>query len=198
MALPGAQLTVPVAASKTILSGSLHEGARIVFQLTGTERDALNIGQLNLRTRSWEYGPRYLAPVFEIQSTQSLADGMYPLGTLAKVGEGSLADIVVECDKLVNADSPTRISNLGGTLCLVVGEADYETLLAKSSLYETVWTLDFEAPSANNYGFRVASGGVESMAQDERTDGSHYFHIYQSIIRIMIELFYMHCIYHFY
>ena len=165
-------------ATVTLDTLNLHEGARIVFQLNGTERDALNIGQLNLRTRSWEYGPRYLAPVFEIQSTQSLADGMYPLGTLAKVGEGSLADIVVECDKLVNVDSPTRISSHSGNLYLVVGETDDEGLYVDKPFYDPVWTLDFEAPSANNYGFYIASGGVGSMAQDERTDGSHYFHIF--------------------
>lgn len=158
----------------------LHEGARVVFQMNGTEHDAVNIGQLNLRTRNWEYGPKYLAPVFEIQSAKPLADGMYPLGALKTMGRGSdLKDIVVEGVTLVNGQSPVQLVQKSGMMYLAVGELDDNGEVVDKSFYETVWTLDFEEASTNNYGFVVQSGGVESMAQTEHADGSHFFHIYQ-------------------
>lgn len=47
------------------------------------------------------------------------------------------------------------------------------------SVPRTVFELDFEETSDNNYGFTVAAGSVETMAQVLRNDGTHMFHIYQ-------------------
>ena len=158
---------------------NLHEGSRVVFQINGSEHDAIQVKKLNLRIRNWQYGPKYLAPVFEIQSATPLGEGMYPLGTLVSMGEGSLDDIIVECDNLNDASSPVRISLNNGILYLVVGECDSNGNLIDKPFYETVWTLDFEQSSTNNYGFYLSTGGVESMAQTELTDGTHYFHVFQ-------------------
>ena len=164
-------------ATATIDTLNLHEGARVVLQLAGDQSDAIVVKQLNLRTRSWSYGPRYLAPVFEIVSATPLADGMYRLGSLEAVGQGSLEDIVVECSNLLNSTSALQIVNEGGKLYLVVGEyVDPDE--RDDSFYETVYELDFEEESSDNYGFRIAAGGVNTMRQEALGDDSHFFHIY--------------------
>ena len=159
---------------------NLHEGSRIVFQLDGDSHDAVNIGLLNIRKRDWTYGPQYLAPVFEIQAASPLVTGLYPIGTMAEVGEGSLSDIIVECDNLSDASYALRVIEEEGTLYLAV--EDYDQPEPNLPFYDTVWKLDFEDPSTDNYGFRVANGVVEAMQQTERTDGSHYFHIFLGYI----------------
>ena len=164
-------------ATATIDTLNLHEGARVVLQLAGDQSDAIVVKQLNLRTRYWSYGPRYLAPVFEIASTTPLADGMYRLGSLEAVGQGSLEDIVVECSNLLNSTSALQIVCEGGKLYLVVGEyVDPDE--RDDSFYDTVYELDFEEESNDNYGFRIAAGGVGMMRRETLSDESHYFHIY--------------------
>ena len=157
---------------------NLHEGSRIVFQLDDDNKDALNIGQLNIRKRNWTYGPQCLTPVFEIQSASPLTKGLYPIGTLAEVGEGSLSDIIVECDNLSDSSLAVRVIEEEGILYLAVGDNDQPE--PNLPFYDTVWKLDFEEPSSDNYGFRVAAGDVGAMVQTEKTDGSHYFHIFLS------------------
>ena len=164
-------------ATATIDTLNLHEGARVVLQLAGDQSDAIVVKQLNLRTRFWSYGPKYLAPVFEIVSATPLADGMYRLGSLEAVGQGSLEDIVVECSNLLNSTSALQIVSEGGKLYLVVGEyVDPDE--RDDSFYETVYELDFEEESSDNYGFRIAAGGVGMMRRETLSDESHYFHIY--------------------
>ncbi|MBR0433295.1 MAG: rhamnogalacturonan lyase [Bacteroidaceae bacterium] len=164
-------------ATATIDTLNLHEGARVVLQLSAGESDAIVVRQLNLRKRSWSYGPKYLAPVFEIRSTTPLADGMYRLGTLQAVGQGSLEDIVIECPNLLNSASDLRIVCENSKLYLVVGEY-VEPDERDTSFYEMVYELDFEQESADNYGFRIAAGGVGVMRRETLSDESHYFHIY--------------------
>ena len=137
-------------AMATVDTLNLHEGARVVFQLADTQSDALAVKQLNLRTRSWSYGPKYLAPVFEISSTTPLADGMYRLGSLEEVGQGSLEDIVVECTNLLNSTSDLQIVCENSKLYLVVGEyvdpdeRDY-------SFYEKVYEQTFDDQTATGW-----------------------------------------------
>lgn len=67
----------------------MHEGSRMVFQIdpANSQSDKVNIGTLNLRTRSgeaWEdYGPEYLKPVIQIVANSSLGNGnKFTLGSL--------------------------------------------------------------------------------------------------------------------
>jgi autotransporter-associated beta strand protein len=67
---------------------NMHEGSRMVIQIdpANSQSDQVNIGTLNLRTRSgdaWEnYGPEYLKPVIQIAANSSLGAKKYTLGTL--------------------------------------------------------------------------------------------------------------------
>ena len=164
-------------ATATIDTLTMHEGARIVLQLSDTQHDAIVVKQLNLRTRNWEYGPQYAAPVFEIRSTYNLDNGMYKIGTLGSVGEGSLSDIVVECASLLDSQTERQIVCENGKLYLVIGEY-LSPEERDDSFYETMYDLDFETESDNNYGFHILAGGVASMKQEARGDGTRFFHIF--------------------
>lgn len=78
-------------ATATIGTLNMHEGSRIVFQIdpANSLSDQVNIGTLNLRTRSgeaWEnYGPDYLKPVIEIDAKSDLGNEKYTLGTLTSL-----------------------------------------------------------------------------------------------------------------
>ena len=137
-------------ATVTIDTLNLHEGARVVLQLDNAQSDAIVVKQLNLRTRSWSYGPKYLAPVFEIVSSTPLADGMYRLGTLGEVGQGSLEDIIVECSNLLNSSSNLLIVCENGKLYLVVGE--YVSPDERDdSFFETVYEQTFDDQMASGW-----------------------------------------------
>lgn len=76
-------------ANANISTLNMHEGSRMVFQIdpASSQSDQVNIGTLNLRTRSgeaWEnYGPEYLKPVIQIVANSSLGYGnKFTLGTL--------------------------------------------------------------------------------------------------------------------
>lgn len=114
--------TTPDYATTNIHTLNLHEGARILFQIDATsgKSDSIHIHELNIRKQTWTNGPKYLAPVLEIQSTKPLPYGMYKLGTLASVGKGSsLDDIIVE-----GCASAARLMVEDNTFYLMVGSAE--------------------------------------------------------------------------
>ena len=75
-------------ATSTISILNMYEGSRMVIQIdpANNQSDQVNIGTLNLRTRSgdaWEnYGPEYLKPVIQIAASSNLGAKKYTLGTL--------------------------------------------------------------------------------------------------------------------
>lgn len=82
---------------------NLHEGSRVILDIdpSSTEQyasDVLNLGTLSVRKQNWQYGPEYLAPVFEFNFKNNLTPGSYPIGTLSEISEGSLDDIILEGD----------------------------------------------------------------------------------------------------
>lgn len=87
-----------VASIKTL---NLHEGSRVILDIDPKledehSSDILNLETLSIRKRDdWQYGPEYLAPVFEFNFKTPLTPGSYPIGTLTSV-EGNLEDIILE------------------------------------------------------------------------------------------------------
>lgn len=80
---------------------TVKEGSRIVFDINGAGNasgDKMDItGFVSVRKRDWRYGPKYNAPVFQINSGEKLAAGDYELGSFTgTVTYGSLSSIVVE------------------------------------------------------------------------------------------------------
>lgn len=93
------------AGSVTIGSLTLGYGSRVVLDVNGsseTEHDWLNATTLTLDTdkvgnEAWEnYGPQYIAPVFQIRIGSSLSNGLHPLGNVETI-HGDLSKVVTEC-----------------------------------------------------------------------------------------------------
>ena len=148
---------------------TLKEGSRVVFDINGTSNasgDKLGITTLNIRKQSWQYGPQYLAPVFQFNSPSALAPGKYELGTVGSVASGSLSNIIIEAN--VASGSTASLSLESGVLYLKVS----------GTAYTQAYKLDFESASSNNYGFAVAAGSVANMDQVAESSGNHFFHIY--------------------
>ena len=148
---------------------TLKEGSRVVFDINGTNNasgDKLGITTLNVRKQTWQYGPKYLAPVFQINSSSTLAPGKYELGTVGSVASGSLSNIIIEAN--IASTSKASLSLESGVLYLKV----------TGTSYNKVYNLDFESTSSNNYGFAVAAGNVANMDRVAESNGNHFFHLY--------------------
>ncbi|MBR1932209.1 MAG: autotransporter-associated beta strand repeat-containing protein [Prevotella sp.] len=77
-------------------------GSRVIFDLYSDQlqADQVNVAKwLNIETKSWQYGPKYLSPVFEFvchkAEGEDMAQGSYLLGEVKMIG-GSLGDIRIE------------------------------------------------------------------------------------------------------
>lgn len=148
---------------------TLKEGSRVVFDINGTNNasgDKLGITTLNVRKQTWQYGPKYLAPVFQVNSSSTLAPGKYELGTVGSVASGSLSNIIIEAN--IASTSKASLSLESGVLYLKV----------TGTSYNKVYNLDFESTSSNNYGFAVAAGNVANMDRVAESSGNHFFHLY--------------------
>ena len=91
--LPGDDKTLGTITADTL---NLGFGSRVKFDLTDEGNDKVNTKVLTIDVKRWDYGPKYLAPVFEFVASE-VKEGHYDLGTLTKiVGTGRLSDIVIE------------------------------------------------------------------------------------------------------
>lgn len=105
-------------ATTTINTLNLHEGSRVVFDINASGvTDMLNLQTLSIRKRDWQYGPKYLAPVFQFNISGSLATGTYPLGTLTTL-DGNLDDIIIE--GITDYALDVNLVIVDGKLCLDV------------------------------------------------------------------------------
>ena len=110
------------AGTVTVGALEMHEGSRVVLDMSATSSscDVLNLTSLTIRTQDWEYGPEYLAPVFQIVSDGTLVGGKYKIGTLTTVS-GDLNDIIVECEE---SSDEMYLMQEDGVLYLVVNDED--------------------------------------------------------------------------
>ena len=107
---------------------TLNYGARVVLDInstTASENDQLNMGTLTIGTKSWEYGPAYMAPVFYINAKNMLGVGRYPIGTIAN-NPSNLSAILIESNGNVAASATLEVSE--GVLYLVIPEGAVPTM----------------------------------------------------------------------
>jgi autotransporter-associated beta strand protein len=81
----------------TTESLELGMGARIVFDINGSDCDQVKTKTLSIERKTWQYGPQYLTPVFEFNN---MADGdpkpgEYLIATAESI-TGSLSNIRIE------------------------------------------------------------------------------------------------------
>ncbi|MBQ8462642.1 MAG: carbohydrate-binding protein [Prevotella sp.] len=74
-------------------------GSRIVIDINGSANDKLNANELTIEaktTAAWiNYGPRYKAPVIQINSTGILQPGTYVIGNIGTL-TGDLSELLIE------------------------------------------------------------------------------------------------------
>ena len=73
-------------------------GSRVIFDIYGDQTaDQVNAKLLTIETKSWQYGPQYLTPVFEFvnHADEGIQAGKYLLGEVETI-TGNLQDIRIE------------------------------------------------------------------------------------------------------
>ena len=70
-------------------------GSRVVIDVKDGQTDQVNATKLTIETKSWQFGPKYKAPVVEFNCMGTIADGTYLLGTVDELA-GSVSDLVIE------------------------------------------------------------------------------------------------------
>ena len=94
--LPGGNGTIGTITTTTLALGF---GSRIVFDVSGSNNDRVDATALTIETKTddvWKnYGPRYKAPVVQINSTGTLAAGTYLLGNVGTL-TGNLSEVIIE------------------------------------------------------------------------------------------------------
>ena len=114
--------------SVTIRSLNLGFGSKVVFDLGVNEddpHDQINVTELSVEKKEgseWtSYGPEYLAPVFSFQLAGTPTGTEYPIGSVTRVTNGSLSDIIIEG---IDASFNPRLEIRNGTLYLVLDELE--------------------------------------------------------------------------
>lgn len=154
----------------------IKEGSRIVFDINGADNasgDRLNVmGKMTVRKQNWQYGPKYLAPVFEIRASSKLAAGEYLLGSFNELAEGSSLDnIIVECPK-GTAEPVAQIYAEDGKYYLHVGTKRKNSgrFISGSTYYLYNVSTDKFLSRGSNYGYRAVVDDYGVPVVCESTD----------------------------
>lgn len=73
-------------------------GSRVVFDLDGSSLSADKVvtPYLSIGTKSWDYGPKYMSPVFEFNAGENVAPGKYLLVSGIERLVGNIKNIIIE------------------------------------------------------------------------------------------------------
>ena len=123
----GSRLNVGGATAQTLSTVNigaltLNYGSRVVLDinsLDSSQNDKLNMNSLTIGTKNWNYGPQYQSPVFYINASTTLGDGMYPIGTIGNE-PSNLDKVVIESNGNVPSNAYLTVSS--GILYLVIGD----------------------------------------------------------------------------
>lgn len=163
--LPEAEYT-----SANFKSLNLHEGARVVFNVNKSLKkyDVLNVENLSLRTQDWQYGPKYLSPVFEVNNASSkITVGTYPLCNVENI-DGDLSDIAIVSTTGFANNTIRTLENVDGVIYLNVA---YENELYIGSKYNisSIWTEfspSYTIAKGETYDFKFVNYGGKKQNQN--------------------------------
>ncbi len=108
----------------TVKVDTLHLGfgSRVLFDLNTDDfsADQVNTKFISIETKNWEYGPKYLSPVFEfvLPKGKELTEGQYLLGTVETI-DGTLGEIRLEG---LGTKKKTSLLHENGQLILVISD----------------------------------------------------------------------------
>lgn len=119
-------------------------GSRIVLDIMQDRNDRINAKVLNIETKQWEYGPKYLSPVIEFRLAGTLQDGTYDLGAIETLQSGLVSNITLEG---LPAEKQTSLQLNDGRLRLHVSSLRQPTAITWNGTAGPVWdkasTLNF-------------------------------------------------------
>jgi len=124
-------------------------GSRIVFDLAESA-DQVNTKYMSIEKKSWQYGPKYLQPVFEfvLPAGQELAAGNYLIGTVETL-EGSLEDIRIEG---LGTKMKSSVQLIDGQLFLVVAGTRDAGSVVWTGANSAIWNMADTENFANGEG----------------------------------------------
>ena len=91
-------------------------GARVAIDVEGKTFDQLNATSLTVEQKTWEYGPRYKAPVLQFVGADKVPSGEYVLGLVESVS-GPLNEVIIEG---FPTSAKTSLKHDDGRLIIVV------------------------------------------------------------------------------
>ena len=118
-------------------------GSRVVFDVynDGLRADQLKTSVVTIETKNWQYGPKYMTPVFEFTphfgADADLAEGRYLLGEVGNV-EGNLGDVKII--GLGNSHKSQLLVEDGKLYLEVAGMRDAGTVIWNGST-DSTWDL---------------------------------------------------------
>ena len=146
---PGGENHVGTVNADSLLLGF---GSRIVFDLDGEQllADQVNTKYLSIETKNWQYGPKYLQPVFEFCNVKEgdPASGSYLLGTVENI-QGTLGNIRIEG---LGTKLKSELAQEDGKLYLIISGVRDASDVTWTGEESTVWDM------ANTENFANADG----------------------------------------
>ena len=150
----------------TTTSLTMNMGARIVFDIYSPDMqaDMVKTNTLRLNTKNWQYGPKYLTPVFEfnihpLDGEKTMQAGRYPIMEVESI-TGSLATVVIEGV----SGQKAALEHTDGILYLVIeGVRDPGTIAwtgAESAIWDFAQTMNFINAGDQSTEFFVANDKV--------------------------------------
>ena len=118
-------------------------GSRIVFDIynDGLKADLIKSGKLSIEKKNWNYGPKYLTPVFEFvthfDNQEGVAEGRYFIGEIGQV-IGDLSDIKIE--GIINTKKSVLVYEDGKLYLEVKGMRDAASVVWKGT-ESNIWDL---------------------------------------------------------
>ncbi len=137
---PGGEGTIGTLTTDTLVLGF---GSRLQIDLSNDlKADQVNAKFLTLETKSWNYGPKYLAPVIEFVVPE-LTTGIYDLGEIGTI-IGNLSDIVIEG---IGTSKKAMLSHTDNHLYLTIADIREASSIIWNGKESDVW--DFA--QSNNF-----------------------------------------------
>lgn len=135
---PGAANHIGTITTDSLLLGF---GSRIIFDLDGQsmQADQVHTKYLSIETKNWQYGPKYLQPVFEfvVPEGQELPSGKYLLGSVETL-KGDLSDLRIEG---LGAKMKSELQLEEGKLYLIISGVRNPTDIIWTGAISNVWDM---------------------------------------------------------
>ena len=151
-------------------------GSRIIFDIYNEDlsADMVKAAKLIIETKNWQYGPKYLTPVFEFISHKNAADalaqGRYPIGEIGEI-EGDLSKIKIE--GLGTMNKTTLVYEEGKLYLEISGIRDASSVIwngSQSAVWDMASTSNFTSAEDESVTDEIFVTGDKVLFNDNTTN----------------------------